>query len=361
MRFLNWYLGPLKKYAVIEGRASRKEYWLFLLISVSVVWAILDEISSLIGIVYLGAIWLPMMAVTVRRLHDTNRRGRWVLLNLVPFVGLIVLFWMVIKGTDGDNDYGPDPLSRSKPQTLMPDETGWPPCYSLQGIGTAICWVSGIALLPLGIATVAEFRQVGIVTDVIDRPSLIDQSSFMSNWYSVEDTGLSAFGSAVLLGLAAFVLLVIWSWRASKNIQTWEKQSGRDVRRGAGWAIGGWFIPFGNLCIPYQTIQDAWRRAPLSDGSWQGHHDPPRNNAWLICWLTWVIAIPLCRFGVGNWIPIDTLSGWRTFYFLAACSNILLAASVISLIIAVRQIGDRHAPSGWGVSGPQSTTDQAPL
>ncbi len=115
MRFLNWYLGPLKKYAVIEGRASRKEYWLFLLINL-VVWMMLS-LSNPIGIAYLVAIWFPMMAVTVRRLHDSNHRGRWVLLNLVPFVGLIVLYWLIIKGTDGDNDYGPDPLSGSKTST----------------------------------------------------------------------------------------------------------------------------------------------------------------------------------------------------------------------------------------------------
>ena len=112
---MEWYLGPLRKYAVFNGRASRKEYWLFLLINL-VVWMILP-LSSPIGIVYLVAIWLPMMAVTVRRLHDSNHRGRGGLLNLVPIVGLIVLYWLIIKGTDGDNDYGPDPLSGSKTST----------------------------------------------------------------------------------------------------------------------------------------------------------------------------------------------------------------------------------------------------
>ncbi|SVD29824.1 uncharacterized protein METZ01_LOCUS382678 [marine metagenome] len=125
MRFLNWYLGPLKKYADIHGRASRREYWLFILIN-SVVWGILGEISAQIGIVYIVATGLPMATVGVRRLHDTNRRGRWWLLNLIPIINISVLVLMVIKGTDGDNDYGPDPLSRSKPQTPGPDETDWP-------------------------------------------------------------------------------------------------------------------------------------------------------------------------------------------------------------------------------------------
>jgi len=217
------------------------------------------------------------------------------------------------------------------------------PRYSLQGIGTAICWVSGIALLPLGIAIVAEFQQAALMTDWINRPSLINQSSFQSDWLSAENVDIRASSFALLLGLPAFVLLVIWSWRASKNLQKWGEQSGRGVRRGAGWAIGGWFIPIGNFWIPYQTIQDAWRRAPWTDGSWQRYDDPQRNNAWLISWLTWVSTNLLSRLVIRNWLSDETPREFRTTYLLDAFTNVLLAVSVISLIIAVKQISDRHA------------------
>jgi len=217
------------------------------------------------------------------------------------------------------------------------------PFYSLQGIGTAICWVSGIALLPLGIAIVAEFQQAARMTVLIDHPSLINQSNFQSDWLSAENVDVAASLSAWLLGLAAFVLLVIWSWRASKNVQKWGEQSGRGVRRGAGWAIGGWFIPIGNFWIPYQTVQDAWRRAPLPDGSWQGHDDLPSNNAWLISWLTWVSTNLLSRLVIRNWLSDETPREFQTTYLLDAFTNILLAVSAISLIIAVKQISDRHA------------------
>ena len=116
MRFLNWYLGPLKKYVVIQGRASRKEYWLFTLFN-TFVWLNNGQSPSSIGIAYIFATFIPMVTVGVRRLHDTNRSGMWWLLLMVPIGNLIVSIWLVIKGTEGDNDYGPDPLSRSKSQT----------------------------------------------------------------------------------------------------------------------------------------------------------------------------------------------------------------------------------------------------
>ena len=237
------------------------------------------------------------------------------------------------QGASGGRRVVPQPTRGERPV----------PFYSLQGIGTAICWVSGLALLPLGIAIVAEFQQAALMAEWIDRPSLIDQSSFRSDWLSAEDTDGVASIFMLLLGLSAFVLLVIWSWRASKNVQKWGEQSGRGVRRGAGWAIGGWFIPIGNFWIPYQTIQDAWRRAPLPDGSWQRYDDPQRNNAWLISWLTWVATNLLSRLVIRNWLSDETPREFRTTYFLDAFSNLLLAVSVISLIIAVKQISDRHA------------------
>jgi hypothetical protein len=184
---------------------------------------------------------------------------------------------------------------------------------------------------------VADFQQAALMTDLIAGLGVSDK------WRSAENVEVAASLSAWLLGLPAFVLLVIWSWRASKNVQKWGEQSGRGVRRGAGWAIGGWFIPIGNFWIPYQTIQDAWQRAPWTDGSWQRYDDPQRNNAWLISWLTWVTASLLDRLVIRNWLSDETPREFRTTYFLDAFTNVLLAVSVISLIIAVKQISDRHA------------------
>lgn len=118
---MNWYLEVLKKYAVFSGRARRKEYWFFTLINVliSIVLAVVDNVlgtfnreagAGLIGGIYSLAVLIPSLAVTVRRLHDTNHSGWWLLIGLVPCVGAIVLLiFMVTDSTPGENQYGPNP------------------------------------------------------------------------------------------------------------------------------------------------------------------------------------------------------------------------------------------------------------
>jgi len=133
------YIGVLKKYLVIEGRARRREFWLFFLCNL--VLGIIPFIGWLIGL----ATFIPSITVGVRRLHDTNRNGLWELLSLVPLLGLIFLFagifaaanygslrfllilvflvsiapaiillvWAAQEGTNGSNKYGPDPKAGS--------------------------------------------------------------------------------------------------------------------------------------------------------------------------------------------------------------------------------------------------------
>ena len=118
---MSWYLEVLQKYAVFDGRARRKEYWMFLLINI-LVSLVLIAIDNLIGTfisqagfgllqgLYSLAILIPSLAVTVRRLHDTGRTGWWVLISLVPVIGgLILLIFMVLDSEPGTNEYGPSP------------------------------------------------------------------------------------------------------------------------------------------------------------------------------------------------------------------------------------------------------------
>ena len=118
---MNWYLDVLKKYAVFSGRARRKEYWFFVLFNIiaSIVLAIVDTMtgtmSEAYGIGLLGGIYsllvlIPGIAVSVRRLHDTDRSGWWLLLAFIPLIGAIVLLvFMVLDSTPGDNRFGPNP------------------------------------------------------------------------------------------------------------------------------------------------------------------------------------------------------------------------------------------------------------
>ncbi|EPK4167428.1 DUF805 domain-containing protein [Stenotrophomonas maltophilia] len=119
----------LKRYAQFEGRANRREYWMFQLFlflvatAVSLLAGVLailmrsspDALSAiLIGtMVLLGLMWLativPLIAVTVRRLHDCNQSGWLYLLALVPMGGLVILVFALLPGTPQENPYGPVP------------------------------------------------------------------------------------------------------------------------------------------------------------------------------------------------------------------------------------------------------------
>lgn len=117
---MNWYIGVLKKYAVFSGRARRMEYWMFALFNVlaTIAVAILDNVFGLVsqggvgtlGVVYALAVLLPSLGVAVRRLHDTDRSGWWLLIAFVPLIGLIVLIvFFVLDSQAGQNRFGPNP------------------------------------------------------------------------------------------------------------------------------------------------------------------------------------------------------------------------------------------------------------
>ncbi len=118
---MNWYLEALKKYAVFSGRARRKEYWMFGLFYLifAIVLGIIDGIlgiggedGGLLSGLYVLAMLIPSIAVTIRRLHDTDHSGWWLLIGLVPVIGtIILLIFMVQDSQSGENQYGPNPKS----------------------------------------------------------------------------------------------------------------------------------------------------------------------------------------------------------------------------------------------------------
>ncbi len=117
---MNYYVSAWKKYFDFSGRASRSEFWYFSLfnliiqIGVSVLFGLLGESMATIGLVITGlyglAAFIPGLAVSVRRLHDTNKSGWWLLLGFIPIIGIIVLivFWAT-DSFPGKNQYGENP------------------------------------------------------------------------------------------------------------------------------------------------------------------------------------------------------------------------------------------------------------
>ncbi len=116
-----WYARCFRRFADFEGRARRKEYWWFTFVNMLAVVALtvagmvlVDDpesgAASVPSWIYAAAAFLPGLAVSVRRLHDTGRSGGWVFLQLIPYLGaLVLLVFMVMDGDQGSNQYGPSP------------------------------------------------------------------------------------------------------------------------------------------------------------------------------------------------------------------------------------------------------------
>jgi uncharacterized membrane protein YhaH (DUF805 family) len=131
---MNYYIGVLKKYTVFAGRAGRAEYWYFVLFNliIYIVLGIIDQAiagpsemgqpsGGILTGLYSLAVLLPSLAVGVRRLHDTNRTGWWLLISFVPIIGFIVLLvFMVQDSQPGANQYGPNPKGQGSDQPSMP-------------------------------------------------------------------------------------------------------------------------------------------------------------------------------------------------------------------------------------------------
>lgn len=117
---MNWYIDVLKKYAVFNGRARRKEFWMFVLFNllVSIILTVVDGALGtmtsngigILGLIYALAVLLPGIGVSIRRLHDSGKSGWLLLLALIPIIGAIILIILyVLDSTPGENKYGPNP------------------------------------------------------------------------------------------------------------------------------------------------------------------------------------------------------------------------------------------------------------
>lgn len=120
---MEWFLKVLKEnYANFNGRARRKEFWMFVLfmaiiiVAVNIVGIILGFIANILAVIFslLGglvalALLVPYLAVGVRRLHDTGKPTWMIVLSIIPIVNLYFIYLMIIEGDKGSNEFGPDP------------------------------------------------------------------------------------------------------------------------------------------------------------------------------------------------------------------------------------------------------------
>ena len=152
-----WYVEVLKKYAVFSGRARRTEYWMFQLVNFFIALAFIlilvplfpsqSDSEKAIGLAvwvvlfcaYILATMIPGVAVSVRRLHDVDLSGWWLLLSLVPLGGLAIFVFHVLDGTSGPNRYGPDPKGRGRaPNAMQYPPYGTQAMANVAGAGVAL-------------------------------------------------------------------------------------------------------------------------------------------------------------------------------------------------------------------------------
>ncbi|WP_140984094.1 DUF805 domain-containing protein [Asticcacaulis tiandongensis] len=122
MTFVEAIKSAFNNYVNFKGRATRSEYWWFMLFQILVLaipyLLLIGEASrgqagigtALYWLIALG-LFLPGLGLSFRRLHDTNRSAWWLLIGLIPLIGgILLLVWTILKGTDGPNKYGEDKL-----------------------------------------------------------------------------------------------------------------------------------------------------------------------------------------------------------------------------------------------------------
>ena len=127
---MNWYLHALKNYATFSGRATRSEFWFFMLFNIiisiclGIIGLLFDETNVLSGIlqaIYSLAVLIPNIAVSSRRLHDINKSGWWQLIIIIPLIGAILLLIYYCTDSKEDNKYGINPKQSSNINNLGND------------------------------------------------------------------------------------------------------------------------------------------------------------------------------------------------------------------------------------------------
>ncbi|MDX1348531.1 MAG: DUF805 domain-containing protein [Thiomicrorhabdus chilensis] len=118
---MEYFIDALKNYATFSGRASRKQYWMFMLFYIifyliltliDISFGVYDEMMGigLLTTVYALGLFLPSLAILARRLHDIGRSGWWILLILIPLIGpIVILIFTLLDSQREENAHGVSP------------------------------------------------------------------------------------------------------------------------------------------------------------------------------------------------------------------------------------------------------------
>lgn len=230
----------------------------------------------------------------------------------------------------------PEPPSAPPPGMPPPPGTGWSPAQagsltresfrSIKGLSVALTWVViGVGLAALGSAATLAFR-----LDAVDRFRGGDFSA-LQDVRDGDDAVSTASTILVLLSIAVFVLLIIFLFRAVKNTELWNTAKERWT---PGWAIGGWFIPFANLVIPFLVVRETWSRSdPASVNRNDGGSSTTLVLGW---WLLFILGYIAIQIDPGDDPPTIDQIRLRDGFGIGGC--LLLAGSSVLLILLVRRL-----------------------
>ena len=120
MGFIESINSGFARYVDFSARSSRSEYWFWTLfvilgeIVLSILAGILGTLVSILLFVFVIGVFIPSLAVSIRRLHDVGKSGWWIFIALIPIIGTIILLvWFVSAGEEDDNAWGANPLSKA--------------------------------------------------------------------------------------------------------------------------------------------------------------------------------------------------------------------------------------------------------
>jgi hypothetical protein len=222
---------------------------------------------------------------------------------------------------------GPPPPSGAPTPAAAPASL---PFRSIRGLAVALYCLLGVALaLAVGTA-------FALANQVVKLNRLDDRSTFQRyvNWRDAHDTVSTVGGWLFIIGLAAFVVFVVFLFRASKNTELWQTERARWT---PGWTIGAWFIPAANVVIPLLVILEVWKRSPEDRVSARR----PHGAIVIVCWIALVLGLLAVSTGMGA-DDSYTISDSRTLTIIGIVGATVLVVSLLMQIVIVKRLSDRQ-------------------
>jgi hypothetical protein len=229
----------------------------------------------------------------------------------------------------------PTPIT---PPPGMAPARGWdsvvrPKYRSLRGFSIALSWLLAFATLVCLLRAFAYFNRRSLLDDARSGVGFT-----VADGRRADDYVSAATQCTVVLGLAIFVVLIVFLFRASKNTDMWDRG---EKQFGAGWTIGGWFIPIASFAIPFVVVREIWLRTPedltgrgRGAGTW---------SLWL-WWVTWIGS---------NLLFLATRSSSRSSFDAlilqdtwGMVGSVGLAVASFMLVLVVRDLERRQAQLG---------------